>query len=74
MTPPQLSADAPVLNVLKPSVVYLLKPFWHNLDVTAADGLQESEHWASMQSTLCSTGTPRLLKAELCDTMMSTHD
>lgn len=39
MTPPQLSANAPVLDVLKPSVVYLLKPFRHNLDLAAADGL-----------------------------------
>ena len=41
MTPPQLSADAPVLDVVKPSVVYFLKSFWHNIDVAIADSLQE---------------------------------
>ena len=53
MTPPQLSADAPVLDVFKPSVVYLLKPFRHNFDVAIGDGLQKRPHLTSMHAIQC---------------------
>lgn len=40
MAPPQLAADTPVLDVLQPHVVNLLKALWHNLDVSFSDSLQ----------------------------------
>ena len=51
MTPPQLSTDAPVLDVLEPSVVYFHKPLRHNLDVATADGLQGWQQLAGMQAS-----------------------
>ena len=53
MTPPQLSTDAPVLDVFKPPVVYFLKPFRHDLDVAIANSLQERRQLASMQAVQC---------------------
>lgn len=44
VAPPQLPADAPVPDVLKPPVVDFLKPFRHNLDVTFPHSLQGFTH------------------------------
>ena len=44
MTPPKLPADAPVLDVLQPPVVDLLKPVRHNLDVTTTHSLHMVQH------------------------------
>ena len=75
MTPPQLSTDAPVLDVFKPSVVYFLKPFWHNLDVATADSLQRRQQSASMQTSQCGKSWPaRLLMAYSCVMMMTDDD
>lgn len=44
MAPPELAADTPVLDVLQPHVVNLLKALWHNLNVSISDSL-----WAAFQ-------------------------
>lgn len=44
VAPPQLPADAPVPDVLKPPVVDFLEPLRHNLDVTIPHSLQGSTH------------------------------
>ena len=44
VAPPQLPADAPVLDVLKPPVVDLLKPLWNNLDVAILNSLHDLQH------------------------------
>lgn len=43
MAPPELPADAPVPDVLKPSVVDFLKPLGHNLDVAIPHSLHTFE-------------------------------
>ena len=40
VSPPQLARDAPILNVLQPIKINLLKALWHNADLSIANGCQ----------------------------------
>ena len=50
VTPPQLPADTPVLNVVKPPVINLLKPLWHNLETSVFHCLQAALSCQSLQT------------------------
>lgn len=50
VAPPQLAADAPVLDVFKPHVVDLFKPLWHDLDVPVLHSLCREVHSTSYEA------------------------